>query len=100
MPERDVRRPCQEGATAVDERLNVRLLHVWPQEDLLTWPMLNEGEARWVACVLKHGDAPAVWLDGLDRGDELSNRVLGRGDMLGKGMIADENHCSAHTDSK
>ena len=62
MPERDLRRPCKEGASTLNKCLDVRLLHVRPQENLLTWPMLDQCEARWVACILEHGDAAAIWL--------------------------------------
>src|SRR5690606_36610707 len=100
VPERDIRWPCEEGPGALDEGLNVWLLHVRPQEDLLAWPMLDQREARWIARVLQHGDAAAIWLQGLDRGDEIANLTRGRVRVFRQRTIADEYDCSAHTASE
>src|SRR5690606_41275450 len=97
---RDLRWSCKDRAGASDEGLDVRLLHVRPQEHLSAWPMLDQREARWVACVLEQGDAAAIWLHGLDGGDETANLALGCVRMLRKRTIPDEYDCSAHTHSE
>ena len=97
MPERDIRRPREEGAGALDEGLNVWLLHVRPKKGLLTWPVLDQREASRVACVLEHGDAAAIWLNGLDGSDESANLAFGCVHALRKCTIADDYDCSAHT---
>lgn len=99
MPEREIRRTGQEGAGTLNEGLNVRLLQVRPQVGLLTWPMLNQGEARRIIGVLQHGDAPAVGFAGLDCGDELGDLTPGPARMLWKRAIADEYDCFLHTGS-
>ena len=100
MPKRDLRWPCEEGSGALDEGLDVRLLHVRPQENLLAGPMLDQREARRVVCVLKHGEATAIWLRGLDRCDETAYLALGRVRLLRKRTIANKYDCSAHKHSK
>src|SRR5512139_2537966 len=56
-PERDVRWTAQERASLTDERLNMRLLHVWPEEVVLASPALQQRDAGLVGVVLKNLDA-------------------------------------------
>lgn len=69
------------------------------QKDLLAGPMLDQHEASRVACVLEHGDAGAIRLNGLHRGNERTDLPSGGVGLARKRAIADDNDCSVHGDS-
>ena len=77
VPEGDIWWSCEETRGRLNEGLNMRLLHVWPQEDLLAGPIFNQSKPGRVRRVLEHRDAATIWLCGLDCGNQRGNFALG-----------------------
>ena len=72
--ERDVRWPGQKRASRLNERLDVRLLHVRPQKCGLIRPPLNERDRLWRVESLQDFYALACRFCGQDCGDKGANR--------------------------
>ena len=73
--ERNFRWSGQEGARRLNESLDVRLLHVRPQECGTVGPALNECDQLWIVEALQNLNARARRLDGQDCGHQVRTDV-------------------------